>query len=62
VRVVIKNGDEKLFRKKFTKILASEMQIVKVKSDGPMSDVKIYVKKCEASASGMNRKIVDRDG
>lgn len=45
VRVVIKNGDEKLFRKKFIKILASEMQIVKVKSDKPMSDVKVYLEK-----------------
>lgn len=45
VRVVIKNGDEKLFQKKFTKILASEMQIVKVKSDKAMSDVKMYLEK-----------------
>lgn len=45
VRIFIKNGDEILYKKKFTTILASEMQIVKVKSDKPMSDVKIYVER-----------------
>lgn len=47
VRVVIKNGDEYLYKKRFTKILASEMQIVKVNSKKPMSDVKIYVEQCK---------------
>ncbi len=47
VRVLIKNGDDIMYKKKFTKILASEMQIVKVKSEKPMSDVKIYVEKIE---------------
>ncbi|MBC8526955.1 MAG: FAD-dependent oxidoreductase [Candidatus Cloacimonetes bacterium] len=47
VRVIIKNGDEILYKKKFIKILASEMQIVKVKSKNPMSNVKIFLENAE---------------
>ncbi len=45
VRIFIKNKNEVLYKKRFVKILASEMQIVKVKSKTPLSDVKIYLEK-----------------
>ncbi len=48
VRVLIKNGDVRLYQKKFTRILASEMQIVRVKSDRPLSDVTICLEKTDA--------------
>jgi len=47
VRIVIINGDEILYKRKFKKIIASEMQIVKVKSKNPMTNVKIYIEKIE---------------
>ena len=47
VRVIIKNGDEILYKRKFIKILASEMQIVKVKSKNPMSNVRIFLENAE---------------
>jgi thioredoxin reductase len=43
VRIVIENGGERLYRKRFTKILASEMQIVKVKSGVPFHDLRVRV-------------------
>ena len=56
IRVIIKNGDEILYKKRFSKILASEMQKVKVKSKKPMSDVKIYIEKTEVSVSDKMKK------
>ncbi len=49
VRVVIINGEEKPYRKKFTTILPSEMQIIKVKTENPMSEMKVAVEKIDGN-------------
>lgn len=41
--IVIKNGEEVLYKRYFETILASEMQIVKVTSDRPLRDISIRV-------------------
>ena len=46
-KIVISNGGDVLFEKEYTTILASEMQIVKVKSDGVMDNVRIDVREME---------------
>ena len=43
VSVVIKNGREVLYKRKFRTILASEMQVVKINSDRPLDDVSIFL-------------------
>ncbi|MBN1754762.1 FAD-dependent oxidoreductase [bacterium] len=47
IRIIVKNGGETLFRKKFLKIMPSEMNMVKISSDKPLDKVYVELEKTE---------------